>query len=407
LPAGIIKTISPETYSLYKETVLIHEPLKWVSLSINRKATLMEFFRITSYAAFYVLTIQLLTKKDILKKTIAVIVIFASLLSFLGIMQYILSNNKIFWFRELTQGGSPFGPYVNRNHYAGLMEMIFPLVLSLFLFYKPYVTYKSFREKIAEIFNRQRTNIYILLGFSSVLIATSIFLTLSRSGIVSLCLSMIIFGVMFLERRTNRRRSIIIIIIFILIVLSVGWFGWGPIFERFEKVGNIQGNISELRLIIWKDTRNIIKDFPVTGTGLGSFVNIYPRYRTIQGDAIADHAHNDYIELFSDGGAIAFLICVWFLLTLLYKSYNVFLKRHEVYSIYIFIGSITGIIAILIHGITDFNLHIGANGLYFFFLSGLAVSAAHTKLRGGLNDTYLRKIKLRQDKLDCVNWKRG
>jgi O-antigen ligase len=407
LPSGIIKTISPETYSLYKETVLIHEPLKWLSLSINRKVTLMEFFRITAYVAFYVFTVQLLTKKDIFKKTIAVVVVFASLLSFFGILQHILSNNKIFWFRKLTQGGTPFGPYVNRNHYAGLMEMIFPLVLSLFLFYKPHVTYKSFREKITEIFNLKVTNIYILLGFSSVLIATSIFLTLSRSGIVSLCLSMIIFGVMFLERRTNRRRSIIIIIIFILIVLSVGWFGWGPIFERFEKVGNIQGNISELRLIIWKDTRNIIKDFPVTGTGLGSFVNIYPRYRTIQGDAIADHAHNDYIELFSDGGAIAFLICVWFLLTLLYKSYNVFLKRHEVYSIYIFIGSITGIIAILIHGITDFNLHIGANGLYFFFLSGLAVSAAHTKLRGGLNDTYLRKIKLRQDKLDCVNWKRG
>jgi O-antigen ligase/tetratricopeptide (TPR) repeat protein len=394
LPSGIIKNISPETYSLYKETVLIHEPLKWLSLSINKKATLMEFFRIAAYVAFYVLTVQILTKKDIFKKTIAIVVVFASLLSFFGILQHILSNNKIFWFRKLTQGGTPFGPYVNRNHYAGLMEMIFPLVLSLFLFYKPHVTYKSFREKITETFNLKVTNIYILLGFSSVLIATSIFLTLSRSGIVSLCLSMIIFGIMFVERGANRRRGIIIIIIFILIVLSVGWFGWDPIFERFEKVRNVQGNISEQRLVIWKDTRNIIKDFPLTGTGFGSFVNIYPRYRTIQGDAIADHAHNDYIELFSDGGVIAFLICVWFLLTLLYKSYKVFLKRHEVYSIYIFIGSIAGIIAILIHGITDFNLHIGANGLYFFFLSGLAVSAAHTRLRGGLNDTYLRKMKL-------------
>jgi O-antigen ligase/tetratricopeptide (TPR) repeat protein len=393
LPSGIIKVISPETYNLYKETILINEPLTWVSLSINKKATLMEFFRITAYVAFYILTMQLLTKKDILKKTIAVIIAFASLLSFLGILQHILSNNKIFWFRELTQGGTPFGPYVNRNHYAGLMEMLFPLVLSLFLFYKPHVTYNSFREKITEIFNRKRTNIYILLGFAAILIGTSIFLSLSRSGIVSLCLSMIIFGVMFIAKGTNRKRGIIIIIIFILIVLSVGWFGWGPIFERFERVKNAQGDISELRIEIWKDSRNIIRDFPVIGTGFGSFINIYPKYRTISGDGIADHAHNDYIELFSDGGAIAFLISVCFLLTLLYKSYRAFLKRHEIYSIYLFIGSIAGMLSILIHSITDFNLHIGANGLYFFFLLGLVVSAANTRLRDEFNDTYLKKIK--------------
>lgn len=49
-------------------------------------------------------------------------------------------------------------------------------------------------------------------------------------------------------------------------------------------------------------------------------------------------------------------------------------------------------IAILIHSITDFNLHIGANGLYFFFLAGLAVSAANTRLQEGFNDTYLKRI---------------
>src|SRR4030042_4546271 len=348
LPSGIIKIVSPETYNLYKETILINEPLTWVSLSINKKATLMEFFRITAYVAFYILTMQLLTKKDILKKTITVIVVFASLVSFLGILQHILSNNKIFWLRELTQGGTPFGPYVNRNHYAGLMEMIFPLVLGLFLFYKPHVTYRSFREKITEIFNRPTTNIYILLGFSAILIATSIFLTLSRSGIVSLCLSMIFFGAMVLERGTSRKRGIIIIIIFVLIVLSVGWFGWDPIFERFERIRNAEGDISEQRLVIWKDSKNIIKDFPLTGTGFGSFINIYPKYRTISGDVIADHAHNDYLELFSDGGIIAFLIFAWFLMALSFKSYKVFLKRRDIYSIYVFIGSFTGIIAILI-----------------------------------------------------------
>jgi len=394
LPPGIIKIISPGTYNLYSETVFVEGPARWMPLSIDVKATLTEFFRILSYAVFYVLTIQLLSRKENLKKAIAAIIIFASVLSFLGILQHILSNDKIYWVRRTVQGASPFGPYVNRNHYAGLMEMIFPLVLSLFLFYKPHIAYKSLRDKLTQAFNLRSTNIYLLLGFSAVLIATSVFLTLSRSGIVSLCVSLLFFGIMFLARGTDKKRGIVIIVICVLVVLSVGWFGWEPVFERFEKVRNPQGDISEMRLEIWKDSRDIIHDFPLFGTGAGSFVDIYPRYRTVQGDRIVDHAHNDYIEILSEGGVTAFAICAWFLVLLFYKSFRVFRKRFDVYSVYLFIGCITGIISILVHSITDFNLQIGANGLYMFFLAALAVSAANTRLHQGLNDPYLKKRRI-------------
>jgi O-antigen ligase/tetratricopeptide (TPR) repeat protein len=394
LPPGIMKIISPGTYNLYSETVFAGGPVRWMPLSIDVKATLSEFFRVVSYAVFYVLTVQLVSKKENLKKAIAAVVIFASVLSFLAILQHILWNGKIYWVRNITQGGSPFGPYVNRNHYAGLMEMIFPLVLSLFLFYKPHIAYKSLRDKLTRAFDLKSTNIYLLLGFSAVLIATSVFLTLSRSGIVSLSVSLLFFGLMFLARGKDRKRGIVIIVICVLVILSVGWFGWEPVFERFEKIRNPQGDISELRLVVWNDSRNIIRDFPLFGTGAGSFVDIYPKYRTIPGDRIVDHAHNDYIELLSDGGVVAFALCAWFFVLLLFRSFGVFRKRSETYSVYVFIGCVTGIISILVHSITDFNLHIGANGLYLFFLAALAVSAANTRLREGLNDTYLKKMRM-------------
>lgn len=394
LPPKLVKFIAPETYNLYEDTILIFNPSSWISISINKKATLLQFFKISSYVCFYFITIQLLKDQDNLKKTVAVIVIFASLLSFLSLLQHIVSNNKIYWIRKLTQGGTPFGPYVNRNHYAGLMEMIFPIVLSLFLLYKPHVFHKSLREKFVRIFNINKTNIYILLGFAAVLIATSVFLTLSRSGIVSLCLSMIVFGFLFLSKGNNKKTGIIIITIFILIVLSVGWFGWEPIFERFEKVRTLEGNISDLRIEIWRDSKNIIEDFFLTGTGAGTFAYIYPKYKTISGSAVVDHAHNDYIEILSEGGIIIFLLCTWFLLVVLYKTYISFRKRRELYSIYIVIAALTGLIAILIHSITDFNLDIGANGLYFFAIIALAVSAANTRMREGFGNTYLKKIKL-------------
>jgi hypothetical protein len=82
LPPGVVRIISPGTYNIYRDTIFVDEPMGWISLSINRKATLMEFFRIASYAGFYVLTVQLFTKKEIFKKTVTILIIFASCLPF-------------------------------------------------------------------------------------------------------------------------------------------------------------------------------------------------------------------------------------------------------------------------------------------------------------------------------------
>jgi len=75
LPAEMVKIISPGTYNLYKDTIFADQQTRWISLSINTKQTVSEFFRIASYVVFYVLTIQLLTKKDNLIKIIAVVVV--------------------------------------------------------------------------------------------------------------------------------------------------------------------------------------------------------------------------------------------------------------------------------------------------------------------------------------------
>jgi len=384
LPLNIIRLVSPEALNLYKETVYAAGMNVLPSISISKKATIIELSRLLSYFCFYFLTIQFLSDKDRLRKVIMIVVIFASLLSFFSILQHVTSNNKIYWLRDLTKGGNLFGPFVNRNHYAGLMEMLFPIVLSLFLYYKPITLKKSLRQQIAELSNISETNIYLLLGLSAVVIGTSIFISLSRTGIVSLCISMIVFGLLVVLRVGDKKKGFIIIVICILIILAVGWFGWQPIIERFEKIKNPEGDISEQRLIIWKDSLQIISDFLITGVGVGNFVNIYPRYRSILGDALAEHAHNDYLELLIEGGAISFLLCLIFLCIVVFKSFKVYIKRKELYSIYLFTGSITGIIAILIHGITDFNMHIGSNGLYFFFLLGLCVASSNTRLREGL-----------------------
>lgn len=392
LPSYIVRLISPETYKLYAETVGIMETAAWMSLSVHKKETLLELLRLTGYFAFYILTIQLLANRALLKKTVNIIVIFSSVLAIYALLQYLSGANKIYWFRE-TYGASPFGPFVNRNHYAGFMEMLFPVALALFLAMKPKFSYSGLRERLLEFLKEKRTNMHILFGLGAVIIAFSIFLSLSRGGIISLSLSMLFFSALLLTKKTRRNRMGIMILIMGLIVTSVSWFGWEPILARFERLLNVEGNIADLRAQIWMDSFQIISSFPVTGTGFGTFIDIYPKYATLTDEIIIQHAHNDYIELLTNGGVIAFLLAGWFVFTVIFKSFKMFLRRRDSYSVYLYIGAITGIIAVLLHGFTDFNFQIGSNGLYFFFLMGLLVSLANTRFKNGLDNTYLKPVK--------------
>ncbi len=192
-------------------------------------------------------------------------------------------------------------------------------------------------------------------------------------------------------RGTDRGRGLLVLSLFSFVLLSVGWFGWDPVFERFNQIRNQAGEIDAARIPRWSASLDIVRDYPVTGTGFGTFTDIYKGYRTEPGGASVTHAHNDYIELAVEGGIIAVGLVVWFLISIL-STYRRFSKRRDPYCIYLYLGGLTGLMAILIHSITDFNLHIGANGLYFFFICAICVSAANTKIRSSHGSTHLETV---------------
>lgn len=132
----------------------------------------------------------------------------------------------------------------------------------------------------------------------------------------------------------------------------------------------------------------------MTGSGFGTFRDLYPKYRHFTGDLIVQHAHNDYLELLAEGGLLSVLLVLSVFMVFFYKSFRAFRKRRDPFSIYLFIGSLAGMISIFIHSLIDFNLHIGANGLYVFFLMGLNISAANTRISCQKQDTHLKTIQL-------------
>lgn len=398
LPAFLIEWISPTTFALYQDTLGSITTPDWIPLSIHPRKTISEFFRFSAYVAFYILTIQLLSKRRFVKLTVRIITIFATLLAIEAMVQHYTSSlgagQKIYWFRELSQGGAPFGPYVNRNHYAGWMGMVFPVIFGMFLLYTPRGYRRSFREKWVDLITDERTNIYILLGLAAFLTSFSIIMTLSRGGILSLCLASFFFATMIIVVKPVHRKGILIITCIAIMVLFLGWMGWEPVFNRFDSTLTAEGTISGQRMTIWNDSFNIAKDFPVAGSGFGTYQDIYPKYSHFSGNLIMQHAHNDYLELLTDGGIIGALFVTWAFLVFIYKSTKAFRKRKDPFAIYLYIGSLAGIISIFVHSLIDFNLHVGANGLYLFFLMGINVSAANTRISYRKKDTNLKVVQI-------------
>ena len=391
LPPQLVRFIAPRIFDVYQPLLDINQTTRWIPLTVNQKATLLECLRISSYTLFYVLAVQLLSRNSSLRKTAQAVSVLALVIAFLAFLQKCTSPHKIYWIREVT--ANPWGPWVYPNHYAGFMVMVCPLVLALFFYYRPNVQYReSFREKFVSMFSMPGSNIHLFLGFGTILILTSIVLSLSRGGILSVSFAMALFFAI-LARRQSGTNKIIPLLLLCCLILSVAWFNWEPVFEKFSYAfTDPEGAIREGRLLIWQDSLKIIHDFPVTGSGFGTFVDIFPSYKSFMDICIYEHAHNDYIELFTDGGLIGFTLAAWFVIKILTTGLKQIFARRDSFAVLLATGAFSGIAGILLYSVTDFNLHNGANGLYFFFLCGLLVSAGHTRQHYRTHPSLLARI---------------
>jgi O-antigen ligase len=128
----------------------------------------------------------------------------------------------------------------------------------------------------------------------------------------------------------------------------------------------------EPRISFWKDSLRYVRDYPVAGTGLGTFGLGFRHYQTTTLEKYVDHAHNDYLEVAAEtgvaGAALFFLPILW----LLAKMITTFLDDTGRYREAVTLGCIGSTVALLLHSLTDFNLQILANALVFAVVLGIA-----------------------------------
>ena len=284
---------------------------------------------------------------------------YGVVLASFAVLQGMAPNGKLYWIRTLEQGGYIYGPYVNHNHYAGLMEMLtpFPLVLAA-------THFTNGNRKIAAA------------GIAA-LMAASIFLSGSRGGMAAFVAQMVVLGLLLVRKREGGWKQPVMLGAFLaLVIVFLVWMGGNELTRRLISIHSeareeIGGGV---RLSIDRDCLRMLLKRPFLGWGLGAFPIVYPEFRSFYTTFFVNQAHNDYLQLLVETGLVGFSIAVWFLVLVFRRAAGKLENWTETASGALTAAAMLGCVGILVHSFLDFNLQIPANAALFYVLCAIAAS---------------------------------
>lgn len=318
-------------------------------------SSVVEAMNYVTYAILILVSTQIFFYGQRLRLFAEVLTWFGLAVSMFAILQSLSSNGMLYWVRAPRYSSSIYGPYANRNHYAGLMEMLVPFALAICFSRRA-----SSGKKLAA-------------GFGALLMCASIFLSASRGGTAAFVAEIIFLGVINASLRKKRVPGWKTFLLFISMATFLVWIDVSPALMRWT---SMEGDLQTGRAAIVHDSWRMFLQKPIAGWGLGAFSYVYPQFRSFYTDYFINQAHNDYVQILVETGIIGAAAMIWFIFALYRDSLRklaVAAKRQSLdggsnYRL----AALTGCTGILVHSFVDFNLHIPANAALFFVLCAVA-----------------------------------
>jgi len=370
LPEFILATLSKNSFEIWEKNQTILASIGFASessmftISLYPHATWEETLLLLSYIAFGFVVSRMFTAEGQIKTLLIPVFGVSIFEAAYGIYQYLV-NSSIG-----TATGFATGTFVNHNHFAGFLEMSIPLALGYVLYLGEWHDKKS-KPFIKDLVSSDNFQKQILILFLLAMMLLVIFLSGSRMGIFSTLLSLVFFYLAYSGFRKSGVKKAWMIFFVLAVALIYGlWIGLYSVFERFLKV-EVDAPV---RTLVWKDMLSIIKDFPLFGTGFGTFSYVYPLYKKyMEAPLVYTYAHNDYLQLIIETGILGFFSITTALTLFLFsrvRNLGRFSQKENNFRFFLSLGALSGIVSSLIHNLADFNLHIPSNALYFAFLIG-------------------------------------
>jgi len=339
--------------SLYLPTLLFFG-LILAQIALRRSAygyvTKYEALQYAAYGIVLLIAAECVRAEDTRRIFALAMIVFGTLYAFFALAQELTSNGKIFWIHSPRFHGTIYGSYVNRDHYAGLMEMLVPIPLVL---------------AVGHVLKGGKR---ALVGFCAVLMATTIFLSGSRGGMIAFVLETVLFAALTFGGRRSPRAALGSVAVCVLILAFLTFLGKVQVLGRLGDLG------PDIRLDMAKDSLRMFYHRPVLGWGLGTFPTVYPRYRSFYSNLFINEAHNDYAQLLVEAGLLGFGLMLWFLVQVYRHGLPTSRRWEFKWDGALSLAALLGCTGILVHSFVDFNLQIPANAALFYVLCALAAS---------------------------------
>lgn len=375
LPFGTLKAVSPGVDAFLREYHLAYQRPAWHAVSIGPTFTVTA---LCLFLAFATLLVGL-TRAVRYMRVDWLMTQFIGLgvgLAIVGVVQRALSeptSTLVYGFWEPVYGGNPFGPFVNRNHFAGWMLMALPPVIGyalaeLELAARP--RNGSWRIWGHWIVTTDASK-FLLAAGAVVSMGLSIVLTGSRSGVAGLAVTLVALGYHLVRRvRGMRARLTVVGSLGVLLLSVLVWADPREIIGRFATTAtSVEGRFSA-----WRDSWQILQDFPIFGTGLGTYGQAMLVYQTAGRPEIYLQAHNDYIQLAVEGGLLVG-VPVLILLGVIGRAIWRRLKPGEddIRTRWVRVGAVAGLLGIAAQSLVEFSLQMPGNALLFTVMLAIAM----------------------------------
>jgi O-antigen ligase len=340
--------------------MLVFAALILLQLAAGRTAYRAETFSAAllycAYGLLCFLVAQCLRKTSQVKVLGLVLSGYGFAIAMFALIQGIASNGKVYWLRTAESGGWIYGPYINHNHYAGLMEILTPIPLVI-----------SFADGV----RRPRRALAALVAG---VMASTIFLSGSRGGMAAFGVQMALLAGFLIARRKNWKATLALASFLAIALGLLVWLGGAELIDRMASVHD--ATRAELsgggRLTMDRDALRMFAQKPFLGWGLGVFPYVYPQFSSLSTNLQLGMAHNDYLQLLVEMGALGFATVLWFLLMLFRSALKNLKHWPNDTNTPVTLAAMLGITGILVHSFVDFNLQIPANAALFYVLCVVA-----------------------------------
>ena len=394
MPRGLLDVMSPRASALlnaFSVPFATGNVAAW-PLSIDPRDTRIAAAALAAFS-LYVLGLSSQLGGDRLRQMPTALAMFAVPLALFGILtREYNTNDRLYWFWQPEQGGGDlFGPFVNRNHFGGWMLMTVCVLVGALIGHLERALEEHTRRprRHIEWLSSGHANTVIRMGLAVAITIISLFWTLSRSAMTGFAIAAAAFAWLTLRRRAlgTTRRAAVLAALGAVALAGVVWRGPARLVAWFQ----FPNELSVVgRLDAWRDGWQVVRNFPLTGTGLNTYSDAMLFYQTRNRNYHLAQAHNDYLQLLAEGGLlVAIPAAVALVLLALAVHHNLLAAEPEARGYWVRAGAAIGMLAVGVQELFEFSLQMPANSLLFCTLAALALapvrSGSHREARGNIN----------------------